>query len=81
MSLLRRCENSLAGIDAVVILLPPDDARFGWEYPRLRALLNSRGIGHALVRSDPELALPDKVREHLRVALAAVSTMPAVGHG
>jgi hypothetical protein len=40
-------------VDAVVISLPPDDAVFGWEYPALRGLLDTKRIPHVCLRGDP----------------------------
>ena len=54
--LMRRMEKSLAGIDAVVVSLPPDDASFGWDYPRLRELFARRSVPHAVLHSDPASA-------------------------
>ena len=40
-------------MDAVVVSLPPDDAVFGWDYPALRGLLETKGIPHICLRGDP----------------------------
>jgi hypothetical protein len=40
-------------VDAVVISLPLDDAVFGWDYPALRGLLDSKRIPHICLRGDP----------------------------
>jgi hypothetical protein len=34
-------------------LLPPDDAVFGWDYPALRRLLETKRIPHICLRGDP----------------------------
>jgi benzoyl-CoA reductase/2-hydroxyglutaryl-CoA dehydratase subunit BcrC/BadD/HgdB len=44
-------------MDAVVVSLPPDDAVFGWDYPSLRGLLETRCIPHVCLRGDPCRAL------------------------
>jgi len=44
--------KALDGTDGVVFYVPPEDAVFGWDYPRLRAVLNQRGIPHLLIRAD-----------------------------
>jgi benzoyl-CoA reductase/2-hydroxyglutaryl-CoA dehydratase subunit BcrC/BadD/HgdB len=41
------------GVDAVVISLPPDDAVFGWDYPALRGMLETKCIPHVCLRGDP----------------------------
>ena len=79
--LMRRIEESLAGIDVVIFLLPPDDARFGWDVPRLRAVLEARSIGHAIVRSDPECGLSESEFASIRAALGQASASQAVRHG
>jgi benzoyl-CoA reductase/2-hydroxyglutaryl-CoA dehydratase subunit BcrC/BadD/HgdB len=48
----RWIEPMLADVDAVVVSLPPDDAVFGWGYPALRDLLETRGIPHVCLRGD-----------------------------
>lgn len=40
-------------VDAVVVSLPPDDAVFGWDYPALRSLLETKRIPHICLRGDP----------------------------
>jgi benzoyl-CoA reductase/2-hydroxyglutaryl-CoA dehydratase subunit BcrC/BadD/HgdB len=40
-------------VDAVLVALPPDDAVFGWDYPALRALLETKRIPHICLRGDP----------------------------
>jgi benzoyl-CoA reductase/2-hydroxyglutaryl-CoA dehydratase subunit BcrC/BadD/HgdB len=40
-------------VDAVVVSLPPDDAVFGWDYPALRDLFESKRIPHIGLRGDP----------------------------
>jgi benzoyl-CoA reductase/2-hydroxyglutaryl-CoA dehydratase subunit BcrC/BadD/HgdB len=40
-------------VDAVVVSLPPDDAVFGWDYPALHGLLETKRIPHICLRGDP----------------------------
>jgi hypothetical protein len=47
----RLLEETLDGIDAVVVSLPPEDTVFGWDYPWLRDLLERRCIPHTCVSS------------------------------
>ena len=79
--LLQGVEESLAGIDLAVILLPPDDARFGWDVPRLSALLGTRGVGYAMVRSDPESGLSESDFAVVRAGLQRRSAPQAVQNG
>jgi benzoyl-CoA reductase/2-hydroxyglutaryl-CoA dehydratase subunit BcrC/BadD/HgdB len=39
-------------VDAVVVSLPPDDAVFGWDYPALRVLFQTKRIPHVCLRGD-----------------------------
>ena len=64
--LQRRIERALAGIDAVVVTLPPDDAVFGFDYPALRDTLARHGIPHAVLNGDP--TLPPMTAEHASLA-------------
>jgi benzoyl-CoA reductase/2-hydroxyglutaryl-CoA dehydratase subunit BcrC/BadD/HgdB len=64
--LQRRIERALAGIDAVVVTLPPDDAVFGFDYPALRDTLTRHGIPHAVLDGDP--ALPPTTAAHASLA-------------
>jgi benzoyl-CoA reductase/2-hydroxyglutaryl-CoA dehydratase subunit BcrC/BadD/HgdB len=72
-TLMRRIEESLDGVDAVVISLPPDDSSFGWDYPRLRELLERRSIPHAMLQGDPVATATAAVREDVRRLLGAVA--------
>jgi 2-hydroxyglutaryl-CoA dehydratase, D-component len=79
--LLRRIENSLGGIDAAVILLPPEDARFGWDYPQLRDMLARRAIAHVVLQVDPESPLGAADRQRIQAMLAGTTSRQAVRHG
>ena len=35
-----------AGVDGVVVSLPPEDCVYGWDYPHLRDVLDARGVPH-----------------------------------
>lgn len=39
-------------IDAVVVHMPPSDQIFGWDYPRIRSMLDQAGLPHLLLRDD-----------------------------
>jgi benzoyl-CoA reductase/2-hydroxyglutaryl-CoA dehydratase subunit BcrC/BadD/HgdB len=51
-SLLGAVARLLDEVDAVVVSLPPDDAVFGWDYPALRRLLETKRIPHVCLRGD-----------------------------
>lgn len=81
-ALLReRIGQALAGIDAVVISLPPDDAVFGWDYPRLRTLLDQNGIPHAVVTGDPASSVSDRDRQRIHRLVEGAASAPARSHG
>jgi hypothetical protein len=71
-TLMRRIDESLDGVDAVVISLPPDDSSFGWDYPRVRELLGRRSIPHAVLQDDPVATATAAVCERVRRLLGAV---------
>ncbi len=48
-----RTQAALAGVDAVVVSLPPEDTVFGWDYPALKETLTARRIPHTVLRGDP----------------------------
>ena len=68
----RSIENALAGIDVVIVSLPPDDASFGWDYPQLRRLLERRSVPHAVLRHDPAQPAAVDDRAHVAALLARV---------
>jgi hypothetical protein len=72
-ALERRLENRLSSVDAVAISLPPDDASFGWDYPRLRRLLERRSLPHVVLRHDPVRALPAAERGRVDALVAAAA--------
>jgi benzoyl-CoA reductase/2-hydroxyglutaryl-CoA dehydratase subunit BcrC/BadD/HgdB len=39
-------------VDAVIFYVPPSDRQFGWDYPRLKAGLDARGVASLLIRTD-----------------------------
>jgi benzoyl-CoA reductase/2-hydroxyglutaryl-CoA dehydratase subunit BcrC/BadD/HgdB len=70
-ALMRKLDDLLGGVAAVVISLPPDDASFGWDYPRMRELLDRRSIPHAVLTGDPALGATTADRERIRSLLAS----------
>ena len=72
-ALMRRLDDALGTVAAVVISLPPDDESFGWDYPRVRALLAQRSIPHAVLTGDPALGVTAEDRERIQTLLRTVS--------
>lgn len=54
------------GIDGVVFYLPPDDDVYGWDYPRLRDFVHTRGIPSLLIREDASRELSAETSEQIR---------------
>lgn len=77
----RRVAAALCGIDAAVLLLPPCDARFGWDGPRLRGLFEERGIPHLTLEVEPQCTPGSAAQQDLRDLLAGIGQRPAVRHG
>lgn len=67
--------------DAVVVVLPPDDTVFGWDYLALRSDLDAAGVPHLRVVSDP--AQPTSAVDHAELAalIASVTRRRDVRHG
>ena len=80
-ALMRRLDDLLAAVDAVVISLPPDDASFGFDYPRYRDLLARHAIPHAVVRGDPAGGATPADRERVRSLLAGARARQEAGLG
>jgi hypothetical protein len=74
---MRKLAGALEHTDAAIISLPPDDASFGFDYPRLRELLARRGIAHTVVTCDPASAVTASDRERIRTLLRAVAPREA----
>jgi benzoyl-CoA reductase/2-hydroxyglutaryl-CoA dehydratase subunit BcrC/BadD/HgdB len=49
-------------VDGVIFYLPHEDDVIGWDYPRLRASLDERGIPHVMLRA----ASPDEIEAFLK---------------
>jgi hypothetical protein len=80
-TLARRIESALGTIDAVVMALAPDDARFGWDHPPLRATLARHGIAYALLSVNPQLPLGEADQLRVRAMLNRAMPRQAVRHG
>jgi benzoyl-CoA reductase/2-hydroxyglutaryl-CoA dehydratase subunit BcrC/BadD/HgdB len=80
-SLRRWTERMLDEVDAVVVSLPPDDAVFGWDYPALRVLLQTRGIPHVCLRGDQYQTPTPEEHAALDEMVSAASTLQEARHG
>jgi len=79
-ALERRIERVLPDVDAVAISLPSDDASFGWDYPRLRRLLDRRSVPHAVLDGDPCRPIAASDLERI-AALVGAAARPEAHHG
>jgi hypothetical protein len=68
-----RVGRALDHVDAVVVLLPEDDATFGWDYPALRERLTARGLPHAVLRGHAHGILSSADGEHIERLVEAAS--------
>ena len=68
-------------VDAVIVVLPPEDTAFGWDYPALRVWLAARQLPHLCVTSDPCLPLSPVDRERLAALIASVTSPVGARHG
>jgi hypothetical protein len=68
-------------VDAVVISLPPDDASFGWDYPRLRQLLEQRALPHVVLEHEPAGELPPVERGRVEALLGGAGARRRARHG
>ncbi len=57
--------SASAAVDGVVFYLPPEDDVLGWDYPRLRKMLDERGTPSLLVREDASEGLSTECQEHI----------------
>ena len=78
---MSKLDAALGAVAAVVLSLPPDDASFGWDYPRVRERLARRSIPHAVLAGDPALRTTAADRERIRTLLHAVAARPEVRCG
>jgi hypothetical protein len=76
-ALMRKLAAALEHVDAAVISLPPDDASFGFDYPRMRELLARRGVAHTVVTGDPAAGATAEDRERIGTMLRAAAEREA----
>jgi len=65
--------RALAGVDAVVVSLPPDDAVFGWDYPNLCRQLQALDVPHVCLTHDPYDPVPPVDQERLAALVDAAA--------
>jgi hypothetical protein len=80
-TLMPKLDALLAAVDAVVISLPPDDASFGWDYPRTRELLARHSIPHAVLTGDPAVGTMAADGERIRSLLGSARVGRGISGG
>jgi hypothetical protein len=80
-TLMLRLDGALSSAEAVVLSLPPDDATFGWDYPRVRERLARRAIPHIVLTGDPAFGATAADRERIRLLVSGASGRAAVHCG
>lgn len=68
-ALMRKLDDVLGTVAAVVVSLPPDDASFGWDYPRIRELLVRHSIPHTVLTGDASVGASTEDRVRIRSLL------------
>jgi len=68
-------------VDAVIVSLPPEDTTFGWDYPSLRSLLQSKGIPHVCLSGNSCDPLSAADEERLDMLMSAVPVRTEVRRG
>ena len=66
---MRKLDDVLGTVAAVVVSLPPDDASFGWDYPRIRELLVRHSIPHTVLTGDASVGASTEDRVRIRSLL------------
>jgi benzoyl-CoA reductase/2-hydroxyglutaryl-CoA dehydratase subunit BcrC/BadD/HgdB len=79
--LMRKLDDALAAAEAVVLVQPPDDASFGWDYPRARDVLARHGIPHIVLAGDPAFGTTATERERIRALVDNAPTRREVRCG
>jgi benzoyl-CoA reductase/2-hydroxyglutaryl-CoA dehydratase subunit BcrC/BadD/HgdB len=80
-ALRRWTDRMLDEVDAVVVSLPPEDAVFGWDYPRLRDELRTRDIPHVRLHGAQHEAPSSAESAQLDEMVAAASRLQGARHG
>jgi hypothetical protein len=80
-ALMNKLDGLLSAAQAVVLLQPPEDASFGWDYPRVRDLLARRALPHTVLTGDPAFAPTAADRERIRTLLVEAQAQREVNCG
>ena len=80
-ALRRLTDSMLDDVDALVFSVPPDDAVFGWDYPALRDVVQTRGIPHVCLRGDPHERPTPADHAALGELVSAASRLQEARHG
>ena len=71
-ALMRKLDDVLGTVAAVVVSLPPDDASFGWDYPRIREVVASHAIPHTVLTGEASVGATAEDRARIRALLGGV---------
>ncbi|HEY3517122.1 MAG TPA: 2-hydroxyacyl-CoA dehydratase family protein, partial [Gammaproteobacteria bacterium] len=74
--LMHRLDDLLGAAQAVVLSQPPDDASYGWDYPRIRELLARRATSHTVLTGDSAGGAMAADRERIRALLGDAREVP-----
>jgi hypothetical protein len=80
-ALMRTLDKLLGAVDAVVLSEPPDDASFGWDYPRVRELLVRRSVSHTVLGGDPAFGAAAADCARIRSLLDSAPARPEIRRG
>ena len=80
-ALMRKLDDLLGTVAAVVVSLPSDDASFGWDYPRIRELLARHSLPHAVLTGDASVGASAEDRARIRSLLDSVRGRREAGCG
>jgi len=78
---MHKLDDLLDAAQAVVLSQPPDDASFGWDYPRVRELLARRATPHTVLTGDPAFDATAADRERIRALLSDAHVRREVPRG
>jgi len=75
-ALMHKLDQLLGAAQAVVLSQPPDDASYGWDYPRIRELLARRATPHTVFTGDSAGGAMAADRERIRALLSDAREIP-----
>ena len=77
----QRMQPLMNDVDAVVVVTPPDDTAFGWDYPCLRAWLEALHLPHLCLFGDPSVPPGPEAHERIAALVAAARERTGTRHG